>query len=114
MIRLRHGATCEPCLPVYHKRLMMNRMTDTDLKAYLAEIGRKGGKKSRRILSPDQARDMVRVREARRAFREFHAQCFWFMRPDTKITLADLPEIARGLRQHGGHRGFLLASKLCP
>lgn len=56
---------------------------------------------------------MVRVREARRAFREFYSQCFWYMRPDLEITMADLPEIARGLRQNGGKRGLLLA-KLCP
>ena len=85
-----------------------------DVSAYLADIGRKGGKKSRRCLSPEDARNMVRIREARRAFREFYAQCFWDMRPDMKITLADVPEIARGLRQNGGRRGFLLAAKLCP
>ena len=85
-----------------------------DISAYLAEIGRKGGKKSRRRLSPEDARNMVRVREARRAFREFHAQCFWYMRPDMKITLADVPEVARGLRQNGGRRGFIVASHLCP
>ena len=85
-----------------------------EVSAYLAEIGRKGGKKSRRRLSPEDARNMVRVREARRAFREFHAQCFWYMRADMEIALADVPEVARGLRQNGGRRGFILAAKLCP
>lgn len=56
---------------------------------------------------------MVRVREAQRAFRAFHAQCFWYMRKDIEITLADVPEIVRGLRQNGGRKGYLLASKLC-
>ena len=84
-----------------------------EVSAYLAEIGRKGGRKSRRRLSSEDARNMVRVREARRAFREFYSQCFWYMRPDLEITMADLPEIARGLRQNGGKRGLLLA-KLCP
>lgn len=56
---------------------------------------------------------MVRVREAGRAFREFHAQCFWHLRKDMKVTLDDLPEIVRGLRQNGGRRGFLLAARLC-
>jgi len=56
---------------------------------------------------------MVRVREARRAFRTFHVQCFWYMREDMDVTLADVPEIVRGLRQNGGRRGFLLAAKLC-
>jgi len=87
--------------------------TPAEVSAYLAEIGRKGGRKSRRRLSSEDARNMVRVREARRAFREFYSQCFWYMRPDLEITMADLPEIARGLRQNGGKRGLLLA-KLCP
>jgi hypothetical protein len=56
---------------------------------------------------------MVRLREARRAFRAFHAQCFWYMREDMDITLADVPAIVRGLRQNGGRKGYLLAAKLC-
>jgi hypothetical protein len=76
-------------------------------------MGRKGGTKSRRSLSSEEARNMVRVREARRAFRKFHVQCFWYMRPDMDVTLADVPEIVRGLRQNGGQQGFLLAAKLC-
>ena len=75
-----------------------------------------GGKEGRddRHPSREDALDMVRVREARRAFREFHAQCFWYMPPDLEITLEDVPEVARGLRLHGGRRGFLLAARLCP
>jgi len=34
--------------------------------AYLSEIGRKGGQKSRRTLTPEQAREMVRAREAKK------------------------------------------------
>jgi hypothetical protein len=83
------------------------------ISAYLAMIGRKGGKKSRRSLSVADARNMVRVREARRAFRTFYAQCFWYLRKDLRITLSDLPEVVRGLRQNGGRQGFLLAAKLC-
>ena len=86
---------------------------DTSVHAYLARIGRKGVTASRRRLSTEDARDMVRVREARRAFRHFHAQCFWHLREDLKVTLGDLPEIVRGLRQHGGRAGFLRAAKLC-
>jgi hypothetical protein len=85
----------------------------SNIRAYLSEIGRKGGAKSRRHLSAEDARNMVRVREARRAFRAYHAQCFWYLRPEMTVTLADIPEIVRGLRQNGGRRGFLLASKLC-
>ncbi|MEI6147972.1 MAG: hypothetical protein WCS01_02670 [bacterium] len=84
-----------------------------EVRAYLAAIGRKGGAKSRRRLSCEAARDMVRVREARKIFREFYAQCFWFIRPDLRVTINDIPELVRGLRQNGGRQGFLLAAKLC-
>ena len=86
---------------------------DPTPRAYLSRIGRKGGLRSRRQLSPEQARDMVRVREARRAFRAFHTQCFWYLRPDLVATLDDVPEIVRGLRRHGGRKGFLTAARLC-
>jgi hypothetical protein len=85
----------------------------SSIQDYLSEIGRRGGRKSRRRLSSEDARNMVRIREARQAFREFYPQCFWYLRPDLKVTLADIPELARGLRQHGGRRGFLLAARLC-
>lgn len=89
------------------------KTTSSDAGAHLSEVGRKGGTKSRRHLSPDDARNMVRVREARKAFRAFHAQCFWFMREDMLVTLSDIPVIVRGLRQNGGRQGYLLAEKLC-
>ena len=53
------------------------------------------------------------VRAARRAYREFYAQCFWYLRADLEITRADVPVIAEGLRKNGGRRGFLLAAELC-
>ena len=84
-----------------------------EIRAYLAMIGRKGGTKSRRSLSSEVAHDMVRVREARKIYRAFYAQCFWFMRPDLRVTISDIPELVRGLRQNGGRQGFLLAAKLC-
>ena len=86
---------------------------EANIHQYLAQIGRKGGRKSRRVLSATDAREMVRVREARRAFRTFHAQCFWHMRKDLLVTRDDIPDIIRGLRKNGGRRGFLVAAKLC-
>lgn len=84
-----------------------------EIHRYLAEIGRNGGRKSRRVLSSDNAREMVRVREARRAYQKFYAQCFWFMRKDLPVTEQDIPAIVRGLRQHGGHEGMRIAERLC-
>jgi len=37
-----------------------------ELREYFAKIGAKGGKKSRRVLTPEQARAMVKAREAKR------------------------------------------------
>jgi hypothetical protein len=44
----------------------------SDVKRYLAEIGRRGGIKSRRALEPGTARRMVEIREARRTARRVH------------------------------------------
>ena len=82
-------------------------------KARLVPVGRQGGPGSRRTPPSAESRDRVRVREARQAFRDYHAQCFWYLRPDMQVTLGDVPEIVRGLRRNGGRKGFLLAARLC-
>ena len=43
---------------------------DKAVKEYLAKIGRKGGKKSKRTLTPGQAKAMVKARERKRAKKE--------------------------------------------
>ncbi len=83
------------------------------VRKYLSEIGRRGGRKSRRELTAEAARDMVRVREARRAFRDFRVRCFWSYRPDLIITIADVPWVARQLRQHGDRQAWFVAARLC-
>lgn len=90
----------------------MKKLPDT-ISDYFATIGRKGGSRSRRTLTPEQAQNMVRVREARKAFRKYHTQCFWFMAKDAQIQESDIPEIVRGLKKNGGRQGFILAAKLC-
>ncbi len=55
-----------------------------------------------------------RLELAREALRDFHAQCFWFMKEDAQLSVEDLPLIAQGLRVNGGRKGFLLAARLCP
>ena len=87
----------------------MNR----DVRAYLADIGRRGGRRSRRSLDPETARTMVRVREARRAYRRFHAGCFWSYDPDYVVTAADVAWVAEQLRRHGGREAWEIASRLC-
>ena len=38
-----------------------------EVKKYLSEIGTKGGRASKRILTPDQAREMVRAKQKKRS-----------------------------------------------
>jgi hypothetical protein len=83
------------------------------IRRYLAEIGSRGGRRSRRALDSDTARAMVRVREARRAFRRFRATCFWSYRPDLVIRAEDVPWVAEQLRRHGDREAWRVAARLC-
>ena len=83
------------------------------IKTYLATIGRKGGATSRRTLSRQQAQTMVRIREARRAYRAFFAQCFWSYDPNLQIAAEDIPWVVDTLQKHGGRRAWEVASRLC-
>ena len=53
-----------------------------------------------------------RVELANQFFREFHTRCFWHSPRDLVITEDLIPFVVKGLRTHGGHRGFMLAGKL--
>ena len=88
-------------------------MMDRKTKTYLAKIGRKGGRASRRVLSAEQARLMVRIREARKAYRQFYTRCFWSHRPDYKITANDLGWVVDTLRRQGGMDAWMVADRLC-
>ena len=83
------------------------------IRRYLAEIGARGGRKSRRTLTPEAARAMVRVREARRAFRRYRTTCFWSYAPDLVITAADVPWVAEQLMRHGDREAYLAGDRLC-
>ena len=84
-----------------------------EVSQYLSEIGRNGGRKSRRTLSSVDARNMVRVREARRAFRRFYVQCFWSFQKDFQVTLEDIPWVVSQLRKNGNRETWELAARLC-
>jgi hypothetical protein len=83
------------------------------VRRYLSEIGRRGGLRSRRVLNPEEARQMVRVREARRAFRRFHTRCFWSSPADYVVTAADVRWVADRLMTYGGRDGWRLGARLC-
>ncbi len=80
---------------------------------YLAQIGARGGRRSRRTLDPETARNMVRVREARRAFRRFRSMCFWSFRPDLLISSTDVPWVAEQLMKNGNREAWMVGAKLC-
>ena len=50
---------------------------------------------------------------AQKAFREFHARCFWFMRPDAEIVAEEVSYVCERLRADGGRRGFQIAAEIC-
>jgi hypothetical protein len=54
-----------------------------------------------------------RLELARRAFKEFYAECFWSSPLDLKIGESDIEWIIRGLRHNGGHKGYRLVAELC-
>ena len=85
----------------------------SEISRYLATIGARGGRKSRRALDADTARAMVRVREARRAFRRFRPSCFWSYRPDLEITARDIPWVAEQLMKHGNREAWRIGARLC-
>jgi hypothetical protein len=56
---------------------------------------------------------MVRLREARRAFRRFHTRCFWSFDPDYRVTAQDVGWVADQLMKFGGRSGWELGARLC-
>ncbi len=60
-----------------------------------------------------QTSQQRRLEIARKAFKDFYAQCFWSYRDDLEITEERIPFVIRGLRLHGGHKGYAIAAELC-
>ena len=85
----------------------------SNARKYLAQIGARGGRKSRRVLAPETARAMVRVREARRAFKRFRNSCFWSSPPDLVIGAEDIPWVAEQLMKHGNREAWHVGARLC-
>lgn len=86
-------------------------MISPDVRSYLSQIGRKGGLKSRRALSPEHARLMVAVRLARKAYRDFRIQCFWPF-GDPIITPANVSWVAEQLRRNGNRAAWQRAARI--
>jgi len=86
---------------------------DNTIKKFLATIGEKGGRKSRRKLTKEQARTMVNVREARKAYLKYYHQCFWSYIPNLKITASDVKWVGEQIMKNGGREAWLTGIKLC-
>lgn len=92
-------------------------MISKDISSYFAQIGRKGGQKSRRTLSQKQARLMVAVRLARKAYNDFRVHCFWSYK-DLTVSPSNVAWIAEQLRRNGNRAAWQRAARiqalLCP
>lgn len=64
-------------------------------------------------LASDTMVQRRRLELARKAYKDFHAQCFWSYRADAEITEEKIPFVIRGLREHGGLVGYRIAAELC-
>lgn len=86
---------------------------ETIVRQYLSDIGRKGGKTSRRNLDPIVARNMVKVREAKRAYKKYFVECFWSFDPNLQITLDDVEWVGEQLMKHGSIHCWKIGRRLC-
>jgi hypothetical protein len=87
---------------------------DQNLKTYFSQIGSKGGKKSKRKLSSEDARNMVILREARKAYRDYYASCFWSYDPNLIVSINDVHWVAEQLQKYGDLTAWKKSKKLCP
>jgi hypothetical protein len=86
---------------------------DESVRQYLAAIGQRGGEKSRRKLSREAAQTMVRIREARRAYKNFYAKCFWSYDPNLHIGADDIAWVAERLMKAGNREAWQIGAGLC-
>jgi len=86
---------------------------DDNVKKYLSQIGRIGGRKSKRVLTSEQSKEMLLVREARRAYKKYYSQCFWSFDPNLIIQKNDVRWVAEQLLKNGNMKLWILGNKLC-
>jgi hypothetical protein len=62
------------------------------------------------VMSPRNWEEWLEL--ANQLFHTFHTRCFWHCPRDLVITEDLVGLVVKGLRTHGGRRGFILAGKL--
>ena len=82
------------------------------MKKFMARNGSRGGKKSRRKLTPEHARKMVAVREAQKAYDRHRHQYFWSYRDGAKITYEDIDWVTQGMMNEGNRAAFEEARRI--
>ena len=65
------------------------------------------------VTQPIPEQRQRRLELARKAFKEFYAQCFWSYREDAEIGEADIPWVIRELRHYGGAKGYHAVAEIC-
>jgi hypothetical protein len=65
------------------------------------------------VTDTEESRETRRLELGRKAFKEFSLQCFWSWPEDAEIAEEAIPFIVRGLRLHGGYKGYQIAAELC-
>ena len=85
----------------------------SDVMKYLSKIGSHGGRKSKRHLDSQTAKQMVRIREARKAFNKYYSQCFWSYDPNLHIDQTNVQWVGEQLLKQGGMSLWELGNKLC-
>jgi hypothetical protein len=79
---------------------------------YMSTIGSRGGKKSKRRLDPAQARRMVAVREAQKAYDQHRHEYFWSYQEGAKIRFEDIEWVVQGLMNEGNRAAFEKARQI--
>ncbi len=82
------------------------------VKQFMARIGSRGGKKSRRTLTKEQARRMVAVREAQKAFDRHRHEYFWYSPDGLLIEEEGVPFVIKGLMNEGNRAAFEKARRI--
>jgi len=91
----------------------MIKSMDAEIKKYMAKIGKKGGLTSKRKLDSETAKQMVKVRMAKKAYKQFFNECFWSFSPELIITSKDIKWVGSQLLKHGSMKVWDLGTKLC-
>lgn len=75
-------------------------------------MGSKGGRLSKRKLSPLESNQMLAVREANRAFKLYKSTCFWSFPDNFKVTQSNLYLVTKALKEQGNLKAFNKARQI--